>query len=49
MPGGHQENYLVTISYMDQEFKKRKRNGISDFRIINILVISKVTLIDTVI
>ena len=49
MPGGYQENYLETISYMDQELKKRKRTGISGFRIINTWVISKVTLIDTII
>lgn len=32
---------------MDQELKKRKRNGISDFRIISVWVISKVMGIDT--
>lgn len=47
-PGGHQENYLVTISYLDQELKKRKRNGISVFRIISIWVRSNIMSIDTI-
>lgn len=47
-PGGHQENYLVTISYLDQELKKRKRNGISVSRIISIWVRSNIMSIDTI-
>lgn len=47
MPRGHPENYLVATGHTVQELKKRKRNGISDFRIINIWAIIKVMGIDT--
>lgn len=29
MPRNYQENYLKAITYMNQQLKKRKRNGIT--------------------
>ena len=46
---GYQENYLVAIRYTDQELRKRRRNGILDFRIINMGVIIEVMSIDSII